>query len=61
MKDRISIGDRVKVLWNFDNRYHTDKVVDITGDVITVSALNRTAHGPNRRISLTDKTSITKI
>ncbi len=59
--DGISIGNRVKVLWNFDNKYYTGKVIDTSGGVITISAPCEKAHRPNHRISLTDKTRIKKL
>jgi hypothetical protein len=62
MKDnKISIGDRVKVLWNFDNKYYTGKVVDTAGGVITITAPSKKLHAPNRRISIADKSRIKKI
>lgn len=57
----ISIGDRVKVLWNFDNKYYTGKVIDTSGGVITISAPSKKAHVSNHIISLTDKARIKKI
>jgi hypothetical protein len=42
MKDskdnKISFGDRVKVLWNFNDQHHIGKVVDITDNIIIISA-----------------------
>ncbi|MDF1557125.1 MAG: hypothetical protein P1P80_02935 [ANME-2 cluster archaeon] len=32
----ISIGDRVKVLWSYDNKIHIGKIIDIEGNLITI-------------------------
>ena len=40
MKDsdgnKISIGDRVKVLWNYDNNIHTGEIIKINNHLITI-------------------------
>ena len=58
MKDskgnKISIGDRVKVLWSFDNKIHKGDVFRITGNVVEIDIYSR-------NISIRDHTKITKI
>ena len=58
MKDsqgnRISIGDKVKVLWSYDNKIHTGKVVGMRDNVVNIVTIN--AH-----ISTSDHKKITKI
>jgi ribosomal protein L24 len=58
MKDskgnKISIGDRVKILRGFDNKIHTGNVVNINENVVTISAFWG-------KISTTDYTKIIKI
>ena len=58
MKDsrgrQISIGDRVKVLWNFDNKIHEGDVLRVGREHIEV---NITMH----RISVYDLKKITKL
>ena len=58
MKDskgnKISIGDRVKVLWSFDNKIHQGDVFRITGNVVEIDIYSR-------NISIRDHRKITKI
>lgn len=57
MKDsrgrQILIGDRVKVLWNFDNKVHV-------GDIIKIGQKHVEVDITLRRISIYDHTKITK-
>ncbi|MCD4844118.1 MAG: hypothetical protein K8R25_06510 [Methanosarcinales archaeon] len=50
----ISIGDRVKLLWNFDNKHHTGRIVEINKDRITITT-------SGTRMSTSDPSRITKI
>ena len=34
----ISIGDRVKVLWNFDNKIHKGEIIRINNHLITIQS-----------------------
>ena len=58
MKDskgnKISIGDRVKVLWNFDNKIHNGEITNISNEFVKINILSR-------QISIKDHTKITKI
>ncbi len=58
MKDskgnEISIGDRVKVLWNFDNKIHNGEITSIRDGFVNVNIFSR-------HISVKDHTKITKI
>lgn len=58
MKDskgnKISIGDRVKVLWNFDNKIHDGNVFRINENAVEIDIFAR-------KISISDHTKITKI
>ena len=58
MKDsngnNISIGDRVKVLWGYDNKIHAGKITYIRKNVVTISTMNAT-------IATSDPMKITKI
>ncbi len=58
MKDskgrQILIGDRVKVLWNFDNKIHV-------GDIIKIGRKHVEVDITLRRISIYDHTKITKL
>ncbi len=58
MKDsrgrQILIGDRVKVLWNFDNKVHV-------GDIIKIGQKHVEVDITLRRISIYDHTKITKL
>ncbi len=58
MKDsrgrQILIGDRVKVLWNFDNKIHV-------GDIIKIGPKHVEVDITLRRISIYDHTKITKL
>jgi len=42
MKDsngnKISIGDRVNVLWNFDNKIHKGEIIKINNHLITIQS-----------------------
>ncbi len=58
--EKITIGDRVKVLWTFDNQYHSGRVVDISDNIITITAPSNKVLVPNHRISITDKKRIFK-
>ena len=61
MKDsqgnNISIGDRVTVLWNFDNKLHPARIVDIKKNVITLvtSGTRITTTKPSRLTKLPDE------
>jgi hypothetical protein len=50
----ISIGDRVKILWNFDNKHHTGRIVEIKENIVTITT-------SGTRISTTTNSRITKI
>ena len=50
---KITIGDRVKVLWGFNNRVYTGRIINIKESVVTVDT-----KGPN--IS-TIHTKVTKV
>lgn len=52
--NKISIGDRVRVLWGFDNRIHTGEVTDINDRAIRIDTINR-------RIITVDSRKINKI
>ena len=58
MKDskgnKISIGDRVKVLWNYDNKIHVGDVFRISENAVEIDIFTR-------NISISDHTKITKI
>ena len=58
MKDskgnKISIGDRVKVLWNFDNKIHNGEITNISDELVKINILSR-------HISTMDHRKITKI
>jgi hypothetical protein len=58
MKDskgnEISIGDRVKVLWGFDNKIYTGRITRIKESVITIAT-------PQSNISTNNHLKITKI
>jgi hypothetical protein len=58
MKDskgnKILIGDRVKVLWNFDNKIHNGEITNISNELVRIHILSR-------HISTKDHTKITKI
>jgi len=58
MKDsrgkQISIGDRVKVLWNFDNKIYE-------GDIFRVGQEHVEVDTSMRRISINDNKKITKL
>ena len=58
MKDskgnKISIGDRVKVLWSFDNKIHDGNVFRINENVVEIDIYSR-------NISIRDNRKITKI
>lgn len=45
MKDskgnKISIGDRVKVLWDFDNKIHNEGIINITDKFIDMNNFTR--------------------
>ncbi|MCG7849527.1 MAG: hypothetical protein MIO93_10175 [ANME-2 cluster archaeon] len=34
----ISIGDRVKVLWNFDNKIHAGEITKINNHLVTIKS-----------------------
>ena len=50
----LTIGDRVKVHWNFDNKIHEGHVFGISGNVVEIDIFTR-------KISVSDHTRITKI
>ena len=50
----ITIGDRVKVHWNFDNKIHNGHVFRIRGNVVEIDI-------SARKISVSDPAKITKI
>ena len=50
----ITIGDRVKVRWNFDNKIHEGHIFRIRGNVVEIDI-------STRKISISDHTKITKI
>ena len=50
----ISIGDQVKVLWNYDNKIHEGRVIRICGNVVKIKIITG-------NISISDPTEITKI
>jgi uncharacterized Zn ribbon protein len=58
MKDskgnKISIGDRVKVLWNFDNKIYAGDVLRVNENVAEIKIFTG-------NISMRDHTKITKI
>ncbi len=58
MKDHkgneISIGDRVKVLWNFDNKIHNGEITSIHDGFVNVNIFSG-------HISIKDNKKITKI
>ena len=58
MKDskgnNISIGDRVKVLWSFDNKNYNGDVFRISENAVEIDIFTR-------NISISDHTKITKI
>ena len=58
MKDskgnKISIGDRVKVLWNFDNKIHNGEITHISNEFVKINIFSQ-------HISIKDHTKITKI
>ena len=41
MKDskgnKISIGDRVKVIWNFDNKIHNGEITNISDELVKIN------------------------
>jgi len=37
---KITIGDRVKVLWGFNNRLYTGRIINIKESVVTVATIN---------------------
>ena len=36
----ISIGNRVRFLWNFDNRIHTGEIKQINGDLVKLGIID---------------------
>jgi hypothetical protein len=50
----ISISDRVKVLWNFDNNIHDGGITNISDEFVKINIFSR-------QISIKDYTKITKI
>jgi hypothetical protein len=58
MKDpkgnKISIGDRINVLWNFDNNIHGGEITNISDGFVNVNIFSR-------NISLKNHTKIKKI
>ncbi|MCD4842956.1 MAG: hypothetical protein K8R25_00520 [Methanosarcinales archaeon] len=37
---KINIGDRVKVLWGFNNRLYTGRIINMKESVVTVATTN---------------------
>ena len=37
---KINIGDRVKVLWGFNNRLYTGRIINMKASVVTVATTN---------------------
>ncbi|MBC2698202.1 MAG: hypothetical protein HF976_02635 [ANME-2 cluster archaeon] len=60
MKDpkgnQISISDRVKVLWNFDNKIHSGEIATINDGFVNVNVNVSSGH-----MSIKDNKKITKI
>ena len=52
--NKISIGDRVKVLWSFDNKIHDGNVLRVNENTTELKIFTR-------KISIRDHTKITKI
>ncbi len=52
--NKISIGDRVRVLWGFDNRIHVGEIIDFQDRTIRIDTINR-------RINTIDHNKITKV
>lgn len=52
--NKISIGDRVRVLWRFDNRIHVGEIIDFQDRTIRIDTINR-------RINTIDHNKITKV
>lgn len=38
--NNIGIGDRVKVLWGFDNQIHVGEIVDIADGIVKIDTFN---------------------
>ncbi|MCL7413297.1 MAG: hypothetical protein M8353_06735 [ANME-2 cluster archaeon] len=59
----ISIGDRVKVLWNFDNRMHKGRIIGIKNNVITIESNEEPKKGffVPPKITISDASKITKL
>ena len=53
-ENKVSISDRVKVLWNFDNKIHNGEITNISDGFVNVNIYSR-------HISIKDHTKITKI
>ena len=49
----LTIGDRIKVHWNFDNKIHEGHIFRISGNVVEIDI-------STRKISISDHTKITK-
>ncbi|MDF1558422.1 MAG: hypothetical protein P1P80_09665 [ANME-2 cluster archaeon] len=52
--NQISMGDRVKVLWGFDNKIHNGYVINIRDDIVTIDSMGT-------KLSVSDHRKITKI
>ena len=50
----LSIGDRVKIHWNFDNKIHEGHIFRISGNVAEIDIFTR-------KISISNPAKITKI
>jgi len=67
MKDsdgnKISIGDRVKVLWNYDNKIHIGKIIGIEGNLITIHSNGNQKTAPcfRPKITTSNHSRITKM
>ncbi|MCL7474493.1 MAG: hypothetical protein SCH39_11940 [Methanosarcinales archaeon] len=59
----ISIGDRVKVLWNFDNRMHMGKIIGIKNNVVTIASNEVPENGflVPPKITISDHSKIFKL
>ena len=53
-ENKISIGDRVKVLWSFDNKNYNGDIFKISENAVEIDIFTR-------KISIMDHTKITKI
>ena len=54
----ISIGNRVRFLWNFDNRIHTGEIKQINGDLVKLGIID---HSTRRTSNIIINPKLTKI